>query len=714
MPVEWISCLELMIVSLVRLCLFVCVGLVPLRVWAQATPAAAGTGLRTAPLKTSEAITVTATRSGVALGAGATTITELTHAQLTDYPALTLDDRLRQHAGFELFRRTSGWVQNPTSQGISLRGLGSTAASRTLVLMDNAPLNDPFGGWIHWNELPPEAISAVTIASGGGSDLYGSSALGGVIDLIPAMPSAASSARPLLMADISEAAQGTTSASGRIDLKQARLAELLAAQFFRTDGYILVAPAFRGPVDVPANVHFETAHLELDHARPAAAKANRAFLLGNVLNEARDNGTPIQTNGTRLWRYLLGDDWAASARISGRVRGFGSDEAYRQSFSAISPARTSERLTREQQIRTQELGGSADATLRRTHVALVAGGDVRDLRATDAETPIANHQPNGLADTSARQRFFGGFVEGLGERGPWSATASLRIDRAENLATKNLSMVKGTATQSVTPNRSEAIFSPRVGLVRRLGAGATVHASGFRAFRTPTMNELYRTGQVGQEITFANANLVSERATGAEAGLDWTPARGNVQLAATYFFTEINRPVSAVLIAHTATTITNERENLGQIQSQGVELSATAHRGEALSATVGYQFADATVTSFSAQPALVGNWIPEVPRNTATAQLRGQSRRFGVLTLDARETGRVYDDSSNIYVLHGFFTLGLYAERAVGGHVTAYVSVENMLNRAVEAARTPVLTLGTPVTAAGGVQLHWGNEGRGQ
>ena len=43
----------------------------------------------------------------------------------------------------ELFRRSSSLVANPTSQGISLRGLGSTSASRTLVIEDDVPLNDP-------------------------------------------------------------------------------------------------------------------------------------------------------------------------------------------------------------------------------------------------------------------------------------------------------------------------------------------------------------------------------------------------------------------------------------------------------------------------------------------------------------------------------------------------------------------------------------------
>ncbi len=98
---------------------------------------------------------------------------------------ISLDDKLRQVPGFELFRRTSSLVANPTTEGVSLRGLGSTAASRSLVVFDEIPIDDPFGGWIHWEELPALSIHSVELVRGGASDLYGSSAIGGVISIVP-------------------------------------------------------------------------------------------------------------------------------------------------------------------------------------------------------------------------------------------------------------------------------------------------------------------------------------------------------------------------------------------------------------------------------------------------------------------------------------------------------------------------------------------------
>jgi len=659
-----------------------------------------------APTAVAEQVTVTATRSGVEVGDSGRTMAALTATQLQQYPALTLDERLQQEAGFQLFRRSAGWIQNPTSQGISLRGLGSTAASRTLVMAENAPLNDGFGGWIHWNELPPETIEAVTIASGGGSDLYGSSALGGVIDVVPGRPVA-----PLAALSVSEAGEDTTSASGRGDLVQkrgqGRWGELAAAQIFRTDGYILTAPALRGPVDIPANVHFENGRVEID--RDTDARGGRAFLVGNVLNEARGNGTPEQTNGTRLWRYLAGDDWNQGERLSGRVRLFGSDEAFRQTFSSVNAARTVDTLTRVVRDETQDLGASGDVSYHRAHVALIAGADARDIRATDAETPIVSKQPSGLVDTTARQRFVGGFVEALGEWHGWSGAGSMRVDSAENLSASTLNVTSaGAASRTPVADRSEVIASPRLGVARRLGSQVTLHATAYRAFRTPTINELYRTGQVGQQTTLANASLVSERATGAEAGVNWTPRAGVLRLDGTYFWTEINRPVSAVIIASTATTVTELRENLGQIQSQGLELQGHLGEGHAVSLDFGYQYAHAVVTAFSAQPSLVGTWIPEVPREMATAQLRAQNRRLGLLTLAARESGRAYDGSANTYELHSFFVLDAYGERSFAPKWVAFVSVQNLFHRQIDVARTPLLTLGTPFLAQGGVRFRWG------
>src|SRR6185437_13330204 len=138
-----------------------------------------------------------------------TSVVTLTPEQMDEAPGLTLDDRLHQVAGFTLFRRTSSWTANPTTEGVSLRGLGSTAASRTLVVSDQVPQNDPFGGWIHWNEIPALAIQRMSVLRGGASDLFGSSAVGGVIDVAPETPERSSTSNLEFRADASGATENS-------------------------------------------------------------------------------------------------------------------------------------------------------------------------------------------------------------------------------------------------------------------------------------------------------------------------------------------------------------------------------------------------------------------------------------------------------------------------------------------------------------------------
>src|SRR5918912_1321276 len=99
-------------------------------------------------------------------------------------PALApLDEALKQAPGLSLFRRTGSAAANPTTQGISLRSIAPSGAGRTLVTLDGAPQNDPFGGWVIWSALPPEGLDGVTIVRGAGAGPYGAGALTGVVAL---------------------------------------------------------------------------------------------------------------------------------------------------------------------------------------------------------------------------------------------------------------------------------------------------------------------------------------------------------------------------------------------------------------------------------------------------------------------------------------------------------------------------------------------------
>ena len=320
----------------------------------QTTGAAPAQQPATPPPET-ERVEVTAFRTPVAaLESPVSTRLLDTEALQQDAPA-GLDGKLRTVPGFDLFRRSSSLVANPTTEGVSLRGLGSTAASRTLVLWGDVPLNDPYGGWIHWEELPALAIGEVEVVRGGVSDMYGSSAVGGVVEIsaVPSEPDALTQGdapgtgaqigsmgirKPELVLESGYGAEGLNENDARLRGGVGRWSGLAATEVLGTDGYTLVAPNLRGPVDTHSNVHAQNGLLFGEHALGAAGSGDGIWLRGNVLNESRHNGTPLTGNTTRLWRYAAGLDRTA---LGGgwQVRAFGSNELYKQGFSSVTAGR---------------------------------------------------------------------------------------------------------------------------------------------------------------------------------------------------------------------------------------------------------------------------------------------------------------------------------------------------------------------------------------
>jgi len=640
-----------------------------------------------------ETVTVSAYRSPLASADSPASTRLLSMEQLRESASPALDGKLRQVPGFELFRRSSSLVANPTTEGVSLRGLGSTAASRSLVVLDDVPLNDPYGGWIHWEELPPLAISSVEVVRGGASDLYGSSAIGGVIDVVPVRAKAAG-----LQLTTNYGSEATTDTSGLGTLTSGPWSGLASGGVVATDGYILVAPQFRGPIDQPNNVHAQTALAEVDR-QVGGSGTSRLFLRGNMLNEDRHNGTPDQVNSTRLWRYIAGAD------VSDFVfRFFGDDEHYRQTFSTIAPGRASETLTRYAFDPATELGAAArwhhpfgD------HLLVLAGADTHDVRASDYETLFT--AAGGILDTSARQRQTGVYGEVLFTPNKWTLSGSARVDHFSNFDAVQYTSV---ANRADLPSFSETPFDPRIGITRCISSNFAINGSAFRAYRAPTQNELYRTGQVGQQVTLPNDNLRSERATGWETGFQTDMPRIGSTLRISYFWTQVNRPITALTLATTPTETLLRRENLGQIESRGISLDFATQPARWIQLVGGYQYANATVTKYAQEPQLVGNWIPQVARNMATAQLRLSHSKLGLLSLQARDSGRQYDDDANQYVLSGYFRLDAYGSRNIGRHLEVYASGENLFDRAIQVGKTPVLTLGTPRVGRVGLHLTWG------
>jgi outer membrane receptor protein involved in Fe transport len=675
------------------------------RSWAVPEGNSAELDIALSPGTVAEHITVSATRTELPVAQAPASVQVLSTEQLSSSGAVMLDDALRQVAGFGTFRRNSSRVANPTTQGVSLRGVGSSGASRAEVLLDGVPLNDPFGGWVYWDRVPRESLASVEVLEGGASALYGSNALGGVIDL-----------RSLPVSRGYVSAEGdygsVVSPNGSIFATGERggWGGSVAAQAFSTNGYILVDPAQRGRVDVPADSAQRVGGLTLQRI---VGKSGVLFARGSWFREQRGNGTPITFNDTELQQGIFGGDFSSANAGTFGFRVYGDSEYFHQSFSSVALDRNSEKLSRLQRVPVDERGASGQwSRAFGTSQLIVVGGELHDVRGHSFETVFG---PAGAAtsivDAGGRQRTAGFYAEDvIHATSRLLFTAAARVDRWRNFdAFSNTTpLPSAKTTLNALPERSELAFSPRLGANFRVNRWFAFTASGYRAFRAPSLNELYRTFRVGNALTLANSNLAAEWLTGAEGGGMFS--FGRVTARATYFWNNVSDPIANVTLTSTPALITRQRQNLGNTRSAGVEAQVEARVRRDWFVSAGYQFADATVTSFPADPTLVGLWVPQVPHHQFTVNTTYSNPRIMTLGIQGRAIGQQFDDDRNQFPLESFFNLDAFISRSLGHGVEVLAAVENALNQRYSTARTPTRTISGPLSARVGLRIRLGSE----
>jgi outer membrane receptor protein involved in Fe transport len=599
--------------------------------------------------------------------------------------------------GFTLFRRTPSRGANPTTQGATFRGLAGSGASRALVLEDGVPLNDPFGGWIYWGRVPRTAVDRVEVVRGGGSDLYGSTALAGVVQVVRT-----GTESPRLDADLSTGGQdlgeGSLFAGGRRGGWGARV----AAEVFSTSGYFPVPSSIRGDVDRRLSTRHHGGDLTLERA----IGDGRLFLRGGGYRDTRNNGTALQENETAIDQGVLGLDLPSLGGAL-RLRGDLSDQDYDQSFSAIAADRRTERLTSTQHVPSRSKGVSLQWTrpLGASHV-LVIGAERRIVSGESQEQAFAGTTVT-PSSAGGRQRTTGVFLEdawSLGRR--LIVHGGLRYDGWRN---EDGQQTAGGVTRPLA-DREESAVSPRGSLVLKLARRVSLSAAAYRAFRAPTLNELYRPFRVGNVVTLANSDLSAERATGVEAAL--LAGFGDaVSLRGTVFQMEATETVANVTLATTPSLITRQRRNLGSIRSRGLELDGEARLARHLVLAAGVTFIDAEVRS-APERALVGRRVPQVPRRQASVQLRYDAPRGFTFGVQTRFVASQWEDDLNTLSLRGYWTVDALFGRALSEWVGFFVAGENLGNEEYDVGRTPVRTIGPPRSVRAGLRVRLGGGGR--
>ena len=174
---------------------------------------------------------------------GSMTCERITRREIEQSPSHELDQLLKDVPGLQLFRRSDSRSGHPTSQGVTLRALGGNASSRALAGARRRSADRSVRRLGELAGLRSRTTSAeVRVVRGGGSVANGPGALAGTIEMT-------SRADGGLSGEVDGGSRGSLEARGRAGLDAGGGVLSLSGRGARSDGFVPVTEAMRGPAD---------------------------------------------------------------------------------------------------------------------------------------------------------------------------------------------------------------------------------------------------------------------------------------------------------------------------------------------------------------------------------------------------------------------------------------------------------------------------------
>ena len=600
-----------------------------------------------------------------------------------------IESALSQVPGLQQFRRSDARSANPTSQGVTLRGLGGNASSRAILVLDDVPQADPFGGWISWPGYDALKLASIRVRRGAGQVASGAGALAGVIEL--------DSKQNVnqLNASVAYGSRNSLDAKSSLLRKLGEGSISVSGSYARGDGFIPIIKGQRGAVDRPAP--YEQGGIAIRAVAPLSD--NTELQAGmRAFTDERDRGFDFSDNqnsgvdaSLRLVNRTPGG-WQWSTLGYVQIRDFANR------FGAIGTGRNSVGLTLDQ-FSVPSTGLGARVEVRPPlgeNAELRIGGDWRRTIGETNEnffftglTPGRSRRAGGESDT------FGLFVEASFEPvEQLTLTAGARADHwsIANGFRKEVNIGGTTRSDDVFADRSGWEGTGRAGFAFQANDALKLRGAAYLGWRLPTLNELYRPFRVGADATAANELLAPERLKGAEIGVDIQS--DSLKFGATAFANRLDNAIANVGLGVgpanfpgvgfvAAGGVYRQRRNLDAIYSKGVEFDAS-YSVQDFTLRAGYAYVDAKVEASGAAIALNGLRPAQVPRHFANV---GMSYDGDVISanVNARYFGGQFEDDTNSRRLASAFTVDAGLGYRLGEKFRLELRGENLFDARVEA-----------------------------
>ncbi|MFM2409840.1 MAG: hypothetical protein RL481_668, partial [Pseudomonadota bacterium] len=634
-----------------------------------------------------------------------------------------LEVLLSEIPSLQQFRRSDARTANPTSQGITLRGLGGNASSRALLILDGVPQADPFGGWVSWPGYDAVRLSDIRIRRGG-SVADGPGGIAGSIELISdtgiiALPGQEFADSDYVEAtlDVSSLSDVMAKASTRQKLGQGTVG--MSASYTQGRGYIPTIASLRGPADRRAG--YEQGGFALRAVAPLSASTELQASV-RAFTDSRERGLDFSDNknsGVDASARLVNrsGDWQWSATGYVQLREFSSE------FGAVSADRSTVTPTLDQfatpstglglrfEIRPP-VGDKAELRLggewRRTI------GETKELFTFVAGAPTRLRTAGGQTDS------YGGFAElSLEPVEDLTLSAGGRLDRwtiADGFR-REVNIGGTVRSDDRFADRGGTEWTGRAGFGWQTVDGLTLRGSAYRGWRLPTLNELYRPFRVGADATAANEALRPERVKGVEAGMRFE--EGSLDFGTTLFWNRLDGAIANVSLGQgpgnfpsvgfvAAGGTYRQRQNLDAIVAKGLEVDASHYLTSDIRIKFGYAFVDAKVRASGAAVPLNGLRPAQVPRHFGNASLAYADRTFSAEAA-LRYIGQQFEDDANSRFLADALTADLSLGYKLDDRFSLDMRGENLFDARVEAAisGTGIIERANPRTIWLGVRWNF-------
>ncbi|MBV8298128.1 MAG: TonB-dependent receptor [Candidatus Eremiobacteraeota bacterium] len=577
---------------------------------------------------------------------------------LRDTPAATSDALLRDLPGFDRGRSNSAFT-NYGQLRVSFAGAGN---DRGAVLVDGLPAQDAFGGQVDWAAYPPDNLVRAELLRGAGSALYGSGAVGGVLDLQTRAPQ--SDARFPGDGALSAGAGGLARSDESLFFR-APLNERVAASLWSSSAwssYRIAPDGMRSSVDHPARSQSDATQFRVRTTGGAASlEASGLFA-----TDAQDQGRPNYDFGRTLQQGALRYSLAGERTESSLA-------AYVRQTNVLNVADQFPQkpgvLRYVQHVPAWEDGVFGSWTARAPHLIVDLRADVRGVHGISDQ-----RGGNGALQSlgSGSQTLAGFAVQADARFGRFEALAGARYDDVTFSAGRLVTVSGGKTTFVNAKARDDAAVSPRAALRYDLSPALTLRASSGAGFRAPFLNELVRGFQIGATQFAPNPALIPERARTDGAGIDLLG--GHSRLAFDLTRTVVNDAIGFVTITPTL----QQRANVARTRTDGALATYTAALGRCTRARLSGQTQYARV--LAGPRATLGKRLPYVPDREATLGLDAQAGpvRYGV---DASFIGTAYADDLNTQLLNRVLLIGARVAAPLGAGGTLTLSAENLTDR---------------------------------